>query len=146
VFYLHKYSHGFSNFNDIVIQLFQKMSVMTVATLRQSVWTGTESDGFCLSPFKASCFLNLSYPPWFRTKASKAKIRKFRFSWCCDTDDEWILDQDGRHVLWIPPDERPQKVCNTIRCEKVMVIQTKSGKVYHVNFSQFWNWILLHCR
>src|ERR1700736_786738 len=33
VFYLHKYSHGFSNFNDIVIQFFQKTSVMTVATL-----------------------------------------------------------------------------------------------------------------
>ena len=33
VFYLHKYSHRFSNFNDIVIQFIQKMSVMTVATL-----------------------------------------------------------------------------------------------------------------
>jgi hypothetical protein len=33
VFYLHKYSHGFINFIDIVIQFFQKMSVMTVATL-----------------------------------------------------------------------------------------------------------------
>jgi hypothetical protein len=30
VFYLHK---GFSYFNDIVIQFFQKMSIMTVATL-----------------------------------------------------------------------------------------------------------------
>jgi hypothetical protein len=33
VFYLRKYFHGFSHFNDIVIQLFQKTSVMTVATL-----------------------------------------------------------------------------------------------------------------
>jgi hypothetical protein len=33
MFYLHKYSHSFNDFNDIVIQLFQKMSVMTVATL-----------------------------------------------------------------------------------------------------------------
>ena len=33
VFYLHKYSHSFRNFNDIIIQLFQKMSVMTMATL-----------------------------------------------------------------------------------------------------------------
>jgi len=33
VFYLHKYSHGFSPFNDIVIQFFQKRLVMTVATL-----------------------------------------------------------------------------------------------------------------
>jgi len=33
VFYLHKYSHGFSYFNDIIIQFFQKMSVMTMATL-----------------------------------------------------------------------------------------------------------------
>ena len=31
VFYLHKYSHGFSNFN--AIQFFQKALVMTVATL-----------------------------------------------------------------------------------------------------------------
>jgi hypothetical protein len=33
VFYLHKYSRGFSNFDDIVIQFFRKSSVMTVATL-----------------------------------------------------------------------------------------------------------------
>jgi WD40 repeat protein len=57
-------------------------------------------------------------------------------SYRCDKDDEWILDHDGRHVLWIPPDERPQKVWNTIKCEKVMVIKTESGKIYHVNFSQ----------
>ena len=36
VFYLHKYSHGFSNFNDIIIQFFRKTSVMTVATLLYS--------------------------------------------------------------------------------------------------------------
>jgi WD40 repeat protein len=52
----------------------------------------------------------------------------------CNTDDEWILDQDGRRVLWIPPDERPRKIWNTINCEKVMVIQTESGKVYYVKF------------
>jgi hypothetical protein len=57
-------------------------------------------------------------------------------SYHCNTDDEWILDQDGRRVLWIPPDERPRKVWNTIKCEKVMVIQTESRKVYRVNFSQ----------
>jgi hypothetical protein len=33
VFYLHKYSHAFSNFNDIIIQLFQKTSIMTMGTL-----------------------------------------------------------------------------------------------------------------
>ena len=33
MFYLHKYSYDFSNFNDIVIQFFRKTSVMTVATL-----------------------------------------------------------------------------------------------------------------
>ena len=33
VFDVHKYSHGFSNFNDIIIQFFRKTSVMTVATL-----------------------------------------------------------------------------------------------------------------
>jgi WD40 repeat protein len=57
-------------------------------------------------------------------------------SYHCNKDDEWILDQDGRRVLWIPPDERPQNVWNTIKCEKVMVIQTESGKVYRVNFLQ----------
>ena len=36
VFYLHKYSHGFSYFNDIVIQLFQKVLVMTMATLHET--------------------------------------------------------------------------------------------------------------
>ena len=54
-------------------------------------------------------------------------------SYHCDTDDEWILDQDGRHVLWIPPDERPMNFWSGF---KNVLIQTESGKVYHVNFSQ----------
>jgi hypothetical protein len=37
VFYLHKYSHGFSYFNDIVIQIFQKTLVMTMATLMTGI-------------------------------------------------------------------------------------------------------------
>ena len=57
-------------------------------------------------------------------------------SYHCDTDDEWILDQDGRHILWIPPDERPRKIWNGFKCEKKVLIQTESGKVYYVNFLQ----------
>jgi hypothetical protein len=30
-------------------------------------------------------------------------------SYSCDEDGEWMLDQYGRCILWIPPDERPQK-------------------------------------
>jgi hypothetical protein len=33
MFYLHKYSHGFSQFPWLIIQFFQKASVATVATL-----------------------------------------------------------------------------------------------------------------
>jgi WD40 repeat protein len=52
----------------------------------------------------------------------------------CDTDDEWILDQDGRQVLWIPPDERPRKfLC--FEYEKKVLILTEGGKVYFVKFS-----------
>ena len=42
MFYPDKYSHKFSNFTDIIIQFFQKASVMTVATLigRDNVWRG----------------------------------------------------------------------------------------------------------
>jgi WD40 repeat protein len=54
-------------------------------------------------------------------------------SYRCDTDDEWILDQDERRVLWIPPDERPRKIW-CFRCEKKVLIKTESGKVYFVNF------------
>ena len=58
-------------------------------------------------------------------------------SYRCDTDYEWILDQDGRRVLWIPPDERPRRIWSSFKHEtKVMVIQTESGKVYSVNFLQ----------
>jgi hypothetical protein len=64
---------------------------------------------------------------------ASAPCQSYRY----DTDDEWILAQDRRRILWIPPDERPRKVWNIIKCEKVMVIQTESGKVYYVNFSQF---------
>jgi WD40 repeat protein len=56
-------------------------------------------------------------------------------SYRCDTDGEWILDQDGRRILWIPPDERPQQIWNCFKCEKKVLIQTEGGKVYFVNFS-----------
>jgi hypothetical protein len=51
----------------------------------------------------------------------------------CDMDNEWILDQDKRRVLWIPPDERPRKIWNCFEHEKKVLVQ--SGKVYIVNFS-----------
>ena len=54
-------------------------------------------------------------------------------SYSCDTDGEWILDQDGRHVLWIPPDENPRKFWSSVKGKKVLV-QTESRKVYFVNF------------
>jgi WD40 repeat protein len=57
-------------------------------------------------------------------------------SYRCDTDGEWILDQDGRCVLWIPPDERPRKIWGGFKREKKVFVQTESGKVYIVNFSQ----------
>jgi hypothetical protein len=57
-------------------------------------------------------------------------------SYRCDTDDEWILDQDGRRVLWIPPDERPRKIWGGFKREKNIIVQTESGKVYFVNFSK----------
>jgi len=58
-------------------------------------------------------------------------------SYYCDTDDEWILDQDGRRVLWIPPDERPRKIWRGSQREnKFIVVQTESGKVYFVYFPQ----------
>jgi hypothetical protein len=54
-----------------------------------------------------------------------------------DTDGEWILDQDERHILWMPLDERPQKIWSSFKREtKVIAIQTKNGQVYIVNFSQ----------
>jgi hypothetical protein len=46
-----------------------------------------------------------------------------------DMDDEWILDQDGRRVLWIPPDERPRKIWGGFKRGKKVHIQTESGKV-----------------
>ena len=55
----------------------------------------------------------------------------------CDMDDEWILDQDRRGVLWIPPDERPsRKIWNGFKCEKKVLVQTESGKIYFVKFLQ----------
>jgi WD40 repeat protein len=57
-------------------------------------------------------------------------------SYRCDRDSEWILDQDGRRVLWIPPDERPRKFWSGFKCEKKVLVQTESGKVYYVNFLQ----------
>ena len=54
-------------------------------------------------------------------------------SYRCDMDDEWILDQDGRRVLWIPPDERPRKfLC--FEHEKKVLVLTEGGKVYFFNF------------
>ena len=56
-------------------------------------------------------------------------------SYCCDTDGEWILDQDERRVLWIPPDERPRQMW-CFEPENKVLVQTESGKVYIVNFLQ----------
>ena len=59
-----------------------------------------------------------------------------RQSYRCDIDDEWILDEDGRRILWIPPDERPRGIFGGFKREKKVLVQTESGKVYFVNFSQ----------
>jgi WD40 repeat protein len=56
-------------------------------------------------------------------------------SYCCDTNGEWILDQEGRCILWIPPDERPRKFW-CFKHKKMVLIHTESKKVYYVNFSQ----------
>jgi hypothetical protein len=55
-------------------------------------------------------------------------------SYRCDEEDEWILDQDGRRVLWIPPDERPRRSWNFTH-ERKIVIGTEGVKVYSVEFS-----------
>jgi hypothetical protein len=56
------------------------------------------------------------------------------YSYRCDTDGEWILDQDWGQVLWIPPDERPREfLC--FKHKKKVLVHTESGKVYLVNFS-----------
>src|SRR6266481_3532540 len=63
VFYLHKYSHGFSNFNAIIIQFFRKTSVMTVATLEWQIPTignkcsHSVSEYLCMrhTLFKSTC-------------------------------------------------------------------------------------------
>jgi hypothetical protein len=46
----------------------------------------------------------------------------------CDKDGEWIMDQYGRCVLWIPPDERHGESC--ISCGGKLTIKTESGKKY----------------
>ena len=56
-------------------------------------------------------------------------------SYRCYKDGEWILDLDGRRILWIPPDERPRMIWNCFKHEKKVLMQTESGKVYIVNFS-----------
>ena len=50
-----------------------------------------------------------------------------RQSYISNKDDEWVLDQCGRRVLWIPPDERPQA---QTEIHGRMVIKTASGKQY----------------
>jgi WD40 repeat protein len=59
-------------------------------------------------------------------------------SYHCNTDGEWILGQDGRRVLWIPPDERPRKFwcLEHEQSQKTVVVHTESGKVYYVKFLQ----------
>ena len=47
-----------------------------------------------------------------------------------DEEGEWILDRNQRHVLWIPPDERPRE--SWIHGRKV-IVQTESGKIYIVD-------------
>jgi WD40 repeat protein len=55
-------------------------------------------------------------------------------SYRCAKDGEWILDQHGSHVLWIPPDERLRRIWSK-RCGRKVVVQTEGGKIYIVDFS-----------
>jgi len=43
VFYLHKYSHGFSQFPWLTIEFFRKASVTTLATLKANWWRQQQS-------------------------------------------------------------------------------------------------------
>ena len=64
-------------------------------------------------------------------KSSNQDVSRPRQSYRCNEDGEWILDQNGRRVLWIPPDERPQE---TQMYGRKVIIQTESGKIYIVDF------------
>jgi hypothetical protein len=51
-----------------------------------------------------------------------------------DWDGEWILNEYGRQVLWIPPDERPRSWSDSCgRSGRKVVIETESGKGYIVD-------------
>ena len=54
-------------------------------------------------------------------------------SYRCDMNGEWMVDQHGRRVLWIPPDERPRGY-ESNRFGSKVVVETESRKVYIVDF------------
>lgn len=55
-------------------------------------------------------------------------------------DGEWILDHDGKHILWIPADERHQSWTN--RYGKVIVVKTGSGRTYVIGVHHLETWKL----
>jgi WD40 repeat protein len=55
-------------------------------------------------------------------------------SYHCGKNGEWILDQHGRHVLWIPLDERP-RLSKSNKGGRTVVLGNEGGKFYIVNFS-----------
>jgi WD40 repeat protein len=50
----------------------------------------------------------------------------------CEEGDEWILDQGGKRILWVPPDRRSQ---SSDSHGKKVAVGTKSGRVYVADFS-----------
>jgi hypothetical protein len=53
-------------------------------------------------------------------------------SYRCKQGDEWIVDQDERRLLWVPPDERARLRDNH---EKKIIVETGRGRLFIVDFS-----------
>jgi WD40 repeat protein len=55
--------------------------------------------------------------------------------WCHYESGEWILDQDGKHILWLPPNRRGSAMAGKPRGKKITVGTYPSKRVYLADFS-----------
>jgi WD40 repeat protein len=55
----------------------------------------------------------------------------YRYS---DDDNGWILDEDGKRILWLPPDRRIDTRTSKVYGKKIAIV-TSHGRVYLADFS-----------
>jgi WD40 repeat protein len=77
----------------------------------------------------------LTSPPLVFTPIQETLSQSVPRNCCRYRGDEWILDEDGKRILWLPPDRRGEAWGSECHGKKIAVGTCPSGRVYLADFS-----------